>query len=102
MQATGLPACTRARRSKLLEHVNQRTLELLAQQKKYVEVRKVTSDLALTTAARQVGSSTEDQLEVISEVDSGEPARRNNDRDLHRYYRVSAGGVHATHGPIAG
>jgi Fimbrial assembly protein (PilN). len=42
-----------------LDVVNQRTAELLAQQKKYVEVRKVTSDLALTTAARQVGSSTE-------------------------------------------
>jgi Tfp pilus assembly protein PilN len=42
-----------------LDHANQRTVELLAQQKKYVEVRKVTSNLALTTAARQVGSSTE-------------------------------------------
>lgn len=42
-----------------LDAVNQRTVDLLAQQKKYVEVRKVTSDLALTTAARQVGSSTE-------------------------------------------
>lgn len=42
-----------------LDRVNQRTVELLAQQKKYVEVRTVTSDLALTTAARQVGSSTE-------------------------------------------
>ncbi|GAB3028552.1 hypothetical protein GCM10027052_00110 [Parafrigoribacterium mesophilum] len=36
-----------------------RTQSLLAQQQKYVEVRKVTKELALTTAGRQVGSSTE-------------------------------------------
>ncbi len=42
-----------------LDAANQRTVQLLAQQKKYIEVRKINSDLALTTAARQVGSSTE-------------------------------------------
>jgi Tfp pilus assembly protein PilN len=36
-----------------------RTQSLLAQQQKYIEVRKVTSDVKLATAARQVGSSTE-------------------------------------------
>ena len=42
-----------------LNGANQRTTQLLEQQKKYVEVRKITKDLALTTAARQVGASTE-------------------------------------------
>jgi hypothetical protein len=55
----GLASLQAGTAQQALEHVNQRTVELLAQQKKYVEVRKVTSDLALTTAARQVGSSTE-------------------------------------------
>jgi Tfp pilus assembly protein PilN len=55
----GLASLHASTAQQALDHVNQRTVELLAQQKKYVEVRKVTSDLALTTAARQVGSSTE-------------------------------------------
>lgn len=42
-----------------LDVANQRTTQLLTQQRKYVEVRKVTSDLTLVAAARQVGASTE-------------------------------------------
>lgn len=42
-----------------LNAANQRTTQLLKQQQKYVEVRKVTKELALATAARQVGASTE-------------------------------------------
>lgn len=42
-----------------LDAANQRTAQLLAQQKKYVEVRKVTSESALVSAARQVGASME-------------------------------------------
>jgi Tfp pilus assembly protein PilN len=55
----GLASLHASTAQQALNAVNQRTTELLAQQKKYVEVRKVTSDLGLTTAARQVGSSTE-------------------------------------------
>ena len=36
-----------------------RAPHLLSQQQKFIEVRKVTSDLKVATAARQVGSSTE-------------------------------------------
>jgi hypothetical protein len=42
-----------------LEAANSRTQDLLAQQKKYSEVRTVNKELELVTAARQVGSSTE-------------------------------------------
>ena len=42
-----------------LDAENARTTSLLAEQAKYVEVRSVNNTLRLTTAARQVGASTE-------------------------------------------
>ena len=42
-----------------LDDENARTASLLAEQAKYVEVRSVNNTLKLTTAARQVGASTE-------------------------------------------
>jgi Tfp pilus assembly protein PilN len=55
----GLASLHAANSNARLDAANAQTQTLLAQVKKYVEVRQVTGDLKLATAARQVGSSTE-------------------------------------------
>ena len=55
----GLATLKASQSQQQLATENARTASLLAQQTKYIEVRKVTSTLQAATAARQVGSSTE-------------------------------------------
>jgi hypothetical protein len=58
-----------------LDAANARTQSLLREQAKYVEVGKVTSELKLRTAARQVGSSTEiDWKQYVASVQASLPA----------------------------
>jgi Tfp pilus assembly protein PilN len=55
----GLATLRAAAAQGALDDENARTASLLAEQAKYVEVRSVNNTLKLTTAARQVGASTE-------------------------------------------
>ncbi len=55
----GVGSLRAANSAQNLDAATSRTQDLLKEMQKYIEVRKVTSDVKLATAARQVGSSTE-------------------------------------------
>lgn len=58
-----------------LDQANARTSQLLAEQAKYIEVRKVSNTLQTAVAARQVGSSTEIiWKEYLTEIQGSLPA----------------------------
>lgn len=59
----------------LLDNANQRTTELLNEQRKYVDVRLVTATLTLAETAREIGMSSEiDWAEYLSKVQAVLPA----------------------------